>query len=161
MAYPIVVSKQGKEVKIEPCDLKMEYPTHEGKPLPPYGLNGNVYYFRLNTTEFKVIYARQLPSTTQTVAATFRLTEETPLIALPPRSVLVGQSREVFILPQDIVGVVSGIEFYTQQGLLFMGVNLEPAYKGRVHFTLYNPLPDEVEIYLNGSVGKVIFVQGG
>lgn len=90
----------------------------------------------------------------------FRETEVDEVFELAPHSQVLGESLEVFNMPEDVLGLCFGKSSYARCGLLVNVTPLEPGWRGRLTLELANLSPLPIRLHVGQGIAQVIFLRG-
>lgn len=79
---------------------------------------------------------------------------------IPPRSFILGHSREYFKLPRDVTGLVFPKSTYARCGLICYQTVLEAGWEGQITLEFANDTPATVALYGNEGCAQVLFFEG-
>jgi len=71
-----------------------------------------------------------------------------------------GVSRELFSIPDNVLGVCLGKSTYARCGILINITPLEPGWEGFLTIEISNTSPNNCRIYLNEGIAQLIFLEG-
>lgn len=81
-------------------------------------------------------------------------------IEIAPHSGLLAESRESFILPDDVLGLCLGKSTYARCGLLVNATPLEPGWRGRLTLELANLSSYPIRLYIGQGIAQILFFRG-
>ena len=81
-------------------------------------------------------------------------------VILPPNSYLLGHTREVFKMPNDLLCLCLGKSTYARAGIQINVTPIEPGFEGQVVIEIANATNLPVRIYVNEGIAQFIFLQG-
>lgn len=79
---------------------------------------------------------------------------------LPPYSNGLGVSRELFNIPDDVLGVATSKSTYARCGIIVNVTPLEPSWKGFLVLEIFNANSSPCRIYANEGIAQLIFFKG-
>lgn len=136
------------------------------KKVVSYGCSEFGYDIRLSTKVtlcVKDTYASLDPK--QSIAedwldADLEIDTSNSFYVMKPGSILLVQTVERFIMPDDVVGIVYDKSTYSRLGLLVPSAVLEPGWEGILTLCLHNASLHPVRIYPNEGIAQIIFYRG-
>lgn len=78
-------------------------------------------------------------------------------VLIPPNSFILGESLEVFKIPEDIVGTCVGKSTYARAGIIVNVTPLEPGWQGRLTLEISNTSPLSAKVYALEGIAQVLF----
>ena len=83
------------------------------------------------------------------------------LIYLRPGEVILAETTEAFIMPNDVSGICLGKSTYARLGLLVNATPIEPSWRGILTLELCNLNPDKaLELVVGAGIAQVQFFKG-
>ena len=76
---------------------------------------------------------------------------------LPPYSVMLGRSVEVFKIPRNVLVTATGKSSYARLGLIVNVTPLEPGWNGVLTILLANVTPLPIRVYTNEGIAQLLF----
>ena len=81
-------------------------------------------------------------------------------VVLPPNSYLLGHTREVFRMPNDLLCLCLGKSTYARAGIQINVTPIEPGFEGQVVIEIANATNLPVRVYVNEGIAQFIFLKG-
>lgn len=81
-------------------------------------------------------------------------------LLLHPGEMILGHTREVFDLPDDVFALCVGKSTYARCGIIVNVTPLEPGWKGQVTLEIHNASRNPVLIYPNQGICQFLFFKG-
>lgn len=78
---------------------------------------------------------------------------------IPPNSYILGITKEVFHIPDDILVVCLGKSTYARAGALINTTPVEPGFKGKVVIEISNATSLPLKIYANQGIAQFLFFE--
>ena len=82
-----------------------------------------------------------------------------PYCDIPPNSFALAKSVERFVIPRNVLCLVTGKSSYARCGICVNLTPLEPAWEGYVTIEISNTTPLPARIYANEGIGQVLFFE--
>lgn len=79
---------------------------------------------------------------------------------LPAQTYALGVSRELFSIPDNVLGIATGKSTYARCGIIINITPLEPGWKGFLTIELFNCSRHSTKIYANEGIAALIFLEG-
>lgn len=79
---------------------------------------------------------------------------------LPPYSNALGVSRELFAIPENVLGVAVGKSTYARCGIIVNITPLEPSWQGFLVLEIFNANNSPCKIYANEGIAQIMFFKG-
>ena len=80
-------------------------------------------------------------------------------ILIPARSYILGQSKEYFRIPRNIITICTGKSTYARCGVVVNVTPFEPEWEGFATLSLANTATLPVRIYANEGIGQLLFLE--
>jgi len=132
----------------------------DGKPVISYGLSSFGYDIRLGR---KIAFFDTLeidPKNPPKVLHVEYTPEAHEGVAVPPHTLVLGESVECFNMPPDVVGLGFGKSTYARCGLLVGITPLEPNWRGILTIALTNPTNNSIRVYPFEGIAQIVFFKG-
>jgi dCTP deaminase len=79
---------------------------------------------------------------------------------VPSNGTALGVTREAFLMPNDVLGMVFGKSTYSRCALVINCTLLEPGWVGRLVIELHNSSPIPIKVYAEAGICQIVFVRG-
>lgn len=80
-------------------------------------------------------------------------------IIVPPNSLVLGETVEVFTIPRSVLCIVIGKSSYARCGLICNCTPLEPEWTGKVTLELTNTNPMPMKVYCGEGIAQFVFLR--
>lgn len=128
------VSSYGYDILLSPTELKV-FTNVSGKLIDPRKIETDNYVEpKMNVDEDGLDY-----------------------VVLPPNSVMLGHTPEVFKMPRDVLGECLGKSTYARAGVSLLVTPLEPGWEGKLVVEIVNHTTSSVKIYPNQGIAQIVF----
>jgi len=131
-----------------------------------YGLSSYGYDARIGT-KFKVFSpplsdAKQRVIDPKAFSEDFVTAVDTKLagtdhVLIPPNSIALGETLEVFTIPRDVLAVCVGKSTYARCGIIVNVTPLEPEWSGRITMEISNTTPLPAKVYAGEGIAQILF----
>lgn len=81
-------------------------------------------------------------------------------LLIPPNSLILAETMESFIMPDDVFGVVTTKSTYARAGLIQTYTTIEPNWKGILTLELANATPSWLKVYIGEGIAQITFTRG-
>lgn len=116
-----------------------------------YGRDFHGWEYDLHLGEDVYITSNDVPS---------RLTPQEPYVIIRPGEFALLSTLEVFSMPLDTMGFISVRFSYKKLGLINVsGFHVDPGYKGKVFFSVYNAGPNDIVMKMGDPVFMIFLLK--
>lgn len=138
-------------------DYKEKESTQAGKIT--WGLSSCGYDFRLDWEFAKPRSATDDDSVVDPKKSMLmRSTQSRPFV-LAPRKMILGQTMEGFIMPDDVMGIIYTRSTLARIGLFLNVTQIEPGWQGQITLEISNISDEPIGIYPGEGIGQLVFMQ--
>lgn len=81
-------------------------------------------------------------------------------VILPAHTYLLGNSLEMFVMPDDVVADCLGKSTYARCGVAVNVTPLEPGWEGHLTIEIFNSCDSDVYIFVNEGIAQLRFFRG-